>query len=224
MVQKLDTSGRNPSQTAGPYVHIGCIPTFAGVRASIPRTLASARSGTARRARRSRSRGRSSTARAGRSSDAMLESWQADAAGVFPGQDGADPPSPASAGSPPMARAGEFTLHTVKPGRVALRDGRMQAPHIALWLVARGINIGLQTRIYFEDEDNADDPLLSRIEQRPRAATLIAARTAPGSTASTSACRARARRCSSTSDRRAQEWGLRRTRSSGPPAPRSRSG
>jgi protocatechuate 3,4-dioxygenase alpha subunit len=68
----------------------------------------------------------------------------------------------------------------VKPGRVTLRDGRMQAPHISLWLVARGINIGLQTRLYFEDEDNADDPLLSRIEQRPRAATLIAARTAPG--------------------------------------------
>jgi protocatechuate 3,4-dioxygenase alpha subunit len=36
----------------------------------------------------------------------------------------------------------------------------MQAPHIALWIVARGINIGLQTRIYFEDEDNSADPLL----------------------------------------------------------------
>jgi protocatechuate 3,4-dioxygenase alpha subunit len=68
----------------------------------------------------------------------------------------------------------------VKPGPVALRDGRMQAPHIALWIVARGINIGLQTRIYFEDEDNTNDPILSRIEQRPRAATLIARRTAPG--------------------------------------------
>jgi protocatechuate 3,4-dioxygenase alpha subunit len=52
MVQKLDLLDETPSQTAGPYVHIGCIPTFAGVRASIPRTSASARSATARRARR----------------------------------------------------------------------------------------------------------------------------------------------------------------------------
>jgi protocatechuate 3,4-dioxygenase alpha subunit len=46
--------------------------------------------------------------------------------------------------------------------------------------VARGINVGLSTRIYFEDEDNDDDPLLSRIEQRPRAQTLIARRTGDG--------------------------------------------
>ena len=56
----------------------------------------------------------------------------------------------------------------------------MQAPHIELWIVARGINIGLQTRIYFEDEDNAADPLLARIEQRPRVETLIAKKTGEG--------------------------------------------
>jgi protocatechuate 3,4-dioxygenase alpha subunit len=48
--------------------------------------------------------------------------------------------------------------------------------------VARGINIGLQTRLYFEDEAeaNAQDPILSRIEPRARAQTLVARRTAPG--------------------------------------------
>jgi protocatechuate 3,4-dioxygenase alpha subunit len=66
----------------------------------------------------------------------------------------------------------------VRPGRVALRDGRVQAPHISLWIMARGINVGLQTRIYFEDEENDHDPLLSRIEQRPRVETLIAKKTA----------------------------------------------
>lgn len=44
-------------------------------------------------------------------------------------------------------------------------------------MVARGINIGLNTRVYFEDEDNAEDPLLNRIEQQPRVATLIAKKT-----------------------------------------------
>ena len=34
------------------------------------------------------------------------------------------------------------------------------APHLNLWIVARGINIGLNTRMYFEDEAeaNAADP------------------------------------------------------------------
>ena len=56
----------------------------------------------------------------------------------------------------------------------------MQSPHISLWIIARGINIGLNTRIYFEDEDNSADPLLSRIEQRQRVKTLIAKRIADG--------------------------------------------
>ena len=55
----------------------------------------------------------------------------------------------------------------------------MMAPHVSLWIVARGINIGLQTRAYFADEDsaNAADPVLNLIEQDKRRKTLIAART-----------------------------------------------
>ena len=56
----------------------------------------------------------------------------------------------------------------------------MMAPHISIWIVARGINIGLHTRIYFDDEDNSNDPLLARIEQRPRVDTLIAKREGAG--------------------------------------------
>jgi protocatechuate 3,4-dioxygenase alpha subunit len=64
---------------------------------------------------------------------------------------------------------GVWTLDTIKPGAVGV-----QAPHIALWIVARGINIGLQTRIYFDGDDHATDPLLARIEHRNRVPTLIA--------------------------------------------------
>ena len=55
------------------------------------------------------------------------------------------------------------------------------APHISFWIVARGINIGLHTRMYFPDEEaaNAADPLLGRIENRLRAATLVATGAAP---------------------------------------------
>jgi protocatechuate 3,4-dioxygenase alpha subunit len=57
-------------------------------------------------------------------------------------------------------------------------DGRVQAPHITVWIVARGINIGLHTRLYFADEAeaNAGDPLLLRIPEPARRETLIARR------------------------------------------------
>jgi protocatechuate 3,4-dioxygenase alpha subunit len=106
--------------------------------------------------------------------DALLESWQADASGIYAGQPNADPAVTGFCRFAADGTTGEFTLRTVKPGRVAMRDGRMQAPHIAIWIVARGINVGLSTRIYFSDEDNATDPVLSRIEQRPRVETMIA--------------------------------------------------
>jgi protocatechuate 3,4-dioxygenase, alpha subunit len=48
------------------------------------------------------------------------------------------------------------------------------APHITFWIVARGINIGLHTRMYFPDADNSADPLLMRIEHQNRVPTLIA--------------------------------------------------
>ncbi len=64
----------------------------------------------------------------------------------------------------------------MKPGRVPMPDGRLQAPHVTVWIVARGINLGLHTRIYFADEAaaNAEDPVLARIEHRNRVPTLLA--------------------------------------------------
>ena len=52
------------------------------------------------------------------------------------------------------------------------------APHINFWIVARGINIGLNTRMYFSDEAeaNANDPVLRMIEHENRRGTLIAQR------------------------------------------------
>jgi protocatechuate 3,4-dioxygenase alpha subunit len=73
---------------------------------------------------------------------------------------------------------GEFAFETIKPGKVPFRDGRPMAPHVNFWVVARGINLGLNTRMYFSDEEeaNAADPILSRIEHRVRVPTLIGKR------------------------------------------------
>ncbi len=52
------------------------------------------------------------------------------------------------------------------------------APHISAWIVARGINLGLNTRIYFSDEDkaNAEDAVINLIEWESRRRTLVAER------------------------------------------------
>ena len=180
MVQKLDTLVETPSQTGGPYVHIGCIPTFAGLEGIYPEDLG-------RRAIEEGARGQAITITGSvydgtgwALRDAMIESWQADARGRYPGQEGADPKVNGFARFAADGESGEYTLRTVKPGRVPARGGGVQAPHVSLWIVARGINTGLQTRIYFEDEDNSTDPLLARIEQRHRVRTLIAKKTGDG--------------------------------------------
>lgn len=185
MPQKLEYLRESPSQTAGPYVHIGCTPNFTGIeiygddlgrvmktgpvqgQEIVIRGTVFDGTGTALR-------------------DAMIEIWQPDAAGLFPSANEtrgtADPNFTGWGRSPGHMDTGEFTFDTVKPGAVPLPDGRLQAPHITVWVVARGINIGLHTRIYFEDEAeaNAADPILTRIEHQNRVPTLLARSEAAG--------------------------------------------
>jgi protocatechuate 3,4-dioxygenase alpha subunit len=178
-MQSLGYLKESPSQTAGPYVHIGLTPNAVGINGIYPSDLglSPVRSGA-----RGTPVSITGTVRDGAGMvlrDALIESWQADAAGVYPGH-GADPAVNGWARLAADFDSGEWRLETIKPGRVSFPDGRLMAPHIALWIVARGINLGLQTRIYFEDEDNSDCPVLARIEHRDRVQTLMAKRTAPG--------------------------------------------
>lgn len=180
MTQPLDILVETPSQTAGPYVHIGCIPTFAGVEGVYPEDLGLSPIEDDAQGEVITIVGSIYDGTGWAMRDAMFESWQADAAGVYPGQDGADPKVTGFCRFAADKDTGEFTLRTIKPGSVKGRNGQVFAPHISIWIVARGINIGLNTRIYFDDEDNSADPLLARIEQRPRVDTLIAKKTGDG--------------------------------------------
>jgi protocatechuate 3,4-dioxygenase alpha subunit len=180
MVQKLDRLTETASQTAGPYVHIGCIPSFAGLEGIYPEDLGRSPISEGAQGTPITITGSVFDSTGWALRDALLETWQADAAGIYPGRPGADPAVSGFCRFAADGQSGVYTLRTVKPGPVPLSDGRVQAPHISVWIVARGINIGLNTRIYFEDEDNASDPVLSRIEQRPRVQTLIARREGEG--------------------------------------------
>jgi protocatechuate 3,4-dioxygenase alpha subunit len=75
-------------------------------------------------------------------------------------------------------KTGLWWFDTIKPGSVLGRHGKPMAPHINVSIFARGINIHLNTRIYFEDEAdaNANDPVMKLIELAPRRETLIAKR------------------------------------------------
>ncbi|MEY8882047.1 protocatechuate 3,4-dioxygenase subunit alpha [Donghicola sp. XS_ASV15] len=180
MVQKLDTLVETPSQTAGPYVHIGLMPTYAGNAGYYDEEIGTSPIADSAKGEVIEIVGSVFDGTGWAMRDALLESWQPDAAGNFPGQEGADPAVTGHCRFAADADTGEFTLRTVKPGKVAQRGGGFAAPHISVWICARGINIGLQTRIYFEDEDNSTDPLLARIEQRPRVDTLIAKKIGEG--------------------------------------------
>ena len=73
---------------------------------------------------------------------------------------------------------GERGFDPVGPGPVMGRSGKRMAPHINLWLVARGINIGLNTRMYFSDEAEANiaDLVINLIEWERRRSTVVGIR------------------------------------------------
>ena len=173
MVQSLNYLKESASQTAGPYVHIGCTPNYSGISGVYKEDLGSGplfpeAKPDARISLDVRVTDGSGTLLR----DALIEIWQADSDGNY------RPNTEGWGRKPTDSATGIATFDTVKPGPVTYRDGRIMAPHITIWIVARGINIGLHTRMYFpeETEANAGDPLLSAIEHKVRVPTLIGLR------------------------------------------------
>lgn len=171
-----------PSQTAGPYVHIGLTPNFCDINGVYDTDLGTQMVNDKTLGERITVSGRILDGAGALVRDAVIEIWQADGAGLYNSpsemRGTADPNFTGWGRCPTRAEDGIYTFDTVKPGWVPFKDGRRMAPHISFWIVARGINIGLHTRMYFpeEAEANASDPLLGRIEHRERVATLIATR------------------------------------------------
>jgi protocatechuate 3,4-dioxygenase alpha subunit len=112
--------------------------------------------------------------------DALLEIWQANAAGRYRHPDDTRD-LPLDDGFTGFGRTvsdfetGEYRFETVKPGPVPDAEGVFQAPHISLMVQGRGMLNPVFTRIYFSDEEeaNKDDLTLRRVPA-PRRHTLIA--------------------------------------------------
>ncbi|PPU91723.1 protocatechuate 3,4-dioxygenase subunit alpha [Xanthomonas albilineans] len=114
--------------------------------------------------------------------DALLEIWQADAAGIY--DHVADPrrgdhdPAFHGWGRVPTDVQGRFAFRTIKPGRVPGPKGP-QAPHLVVLVFMRGLLRAAPTRLYFGDDDLDGDAILAQVPVERRA-TLIAQLRAPG--------------------------------------------
>jgi protocatechuate 3,4-dioxygenase alpha subunit len=171
------------SQTAGPYVHIGLAPQQAGFDI-FENNFGSVLVDEKTQGERIRIEGRVFDGIGTVVKDVLIEIWQANAAGRYAHpadrQDSKaiDPHFRGWGRGCSDFETGLYSFDTIKPGSVTGRNGRPMAPHINFWIVARGINIGLNTRMYFSDEAkaNAADPVINLIEWEQRRATLIAQR------------------------------------------------
>lgn len=169
-----------PSQTVGPFFAIG-MPWPEGPRAVPPETPGAITI-----------RGVVYDGAGEAVPDAILETWQADPDGRF--ADLWDHHGPSRVpGFRGFARCGtdpgtdgtpaHFEIVTLKPGRVPGPGGVLQAPHLDVIVMARGMLRHLLTRLYFADEteSNAQDPVLQHVPAERRA-TLLAQPTDGGYT------------------------------------------
>lgn len=192
--QASELFGQTPSQTLGPFFHY-CLPWKGGADLVGTSDLGArpdlfpeshdvlnrcAPSGVPR-GEVIDLHGRVLDGNGGAVSDAMLEIWQANAAGRYASRaDGREDvlidPHFIGFGRAATGAGGEFHFRTIRPGRVPGSEGTLQAPHIALAVFGRGLLKRLATRVYFADcNDNADDPVLISVPA-DRRTTLIARR------------------------------------------------
>ena len=166
---------QTPSQTVGPFFHYS-LPYEAGPNVA----------GEAAQGERITVEGRITDGDGLPITDAVIEIWQANAHGRYrhPEDDQDKPLDEAFDGFGRAAtdEQGMFRFHTIKPGAVPGLHNEMQAPHINITLLARGVLKRMATRLYFADELEANrvDPVLNLVPEERRK-TLIAERSGDGS-------------------------------------------
>lgn len=169
---------QTPSQTVGPFFAYGLTPEGYGRRGIAGNLLVT----PATLGERIRIEGRVLDGKGQPVNDALIEIWQANAAGRYRhAGDARDAvpldPSFTGFGRTLTDASGAFRFDTIKPGRVPGRGNALQAPHIGLIVLARGMPNHAYSRIYFSDEAqaNGEDAVLAAVEPGRRK-TLIAER------------------------------------------------
>jgi protocatechuate 3,4-dioxygenase, alpha subunit len=168
-------AGITPSATVGPFFLFGLIPSTYGGTDIITNNLVTPDAS----GEKIRVEGRVFDGDGVPVPDALVEIWQADAAGRYahPADTRALPNARFKGfGRSPTDAEGRYAFDTIKPGAVPGPSGKLQAPHIAVNLFSRGVLKQMVTRIYFSDEAaNSGDPVLDLVPE-DRRETLIAKR------------------------------------------------
>ena len=146
-----------PFQTAGPFLHIGCMPNKIKINNLYKNDLGEVPFKNKNEIEMITIEGSVFDGNGIALDDVMLETWQCDENGQFFEDNG-------FARFIPDKLTKQFKLFTVKPGQVQKLDGKNQSPHICLSISSRGLNMTLNTRIYFEGDDLINDPILSMIK------------------------------------------------------------
>lgn len=169
MTDREDDLVATPSQTVGPFFDFGM---------TLPNAALGQMAGPGTPGDRIRLRLRVFDGAGAAVPDAMVEVWQADARGAYPGAPDREPATPGLAflgwGRLGTNEDGACEFHTIRPGPVPTDDGRLAASHVNVCLFARGLLRHVFTRIYFADDPAlADDPVLALVPQERRE-TLVA--------------------------------------------------
>jgi protocatechuate 3,4-dioxygenase, alpha subunit len=151
-----------PSQTAGPFFHVGLTDTRSVARVA----------GEGAKGERLWLTFRLLDGDSLPVPDAMIEMWQADSEGNY--KDGRAAETFGGFGRLATLEDGSCTFETIRPGRVPGPGNTLQAPHINVSVFARGLLKRLSTRVYFAgDPAHSEDPVLALVPEHRRA-TLFA--------------------------------------------------
>ena len=146
-----------PFQTAGPFLHIGCMPNKIKINNLYKNDLGEVPFKNKNEIEMITIEGSVFDGNGITLDDVMLETWQCDENSQFFEDNG-------FARFIPDKLTKKFKLFTVKPGQVKNLDSKNHSPHICLSISSRGLNMTLNTRIYFEGDDLINDPILSMIK------------------------------------------------------------
>jgi protocatechuate 3,4-dioxygenase, alpha subunit len=110
--------------------------------------------------------------------DAIIEVWQANAAGKYAHpeetQDKLIEQAFRGFGRIPTDDEGNFRFSTIKPGPVPGPGNIDQSPHLVITVVMRGLLRGLATRAYFPNEPQfATDPILQLVDPARRSTLIL---------------------------------------------------
>ena len=157
----LDT----PSQTAGPFLHIGCTPDLIDINL-FKENIGNFPFENKPLENIIKINGKIFDGNNEPIKDAMIETWQCDEYGIFHTQKG-------------FIRVitnfttGDYTIRTVKPGRFEDKTGLVHMPHVLFWIFAKGMNRPLVTKMYFKLDELKKDEIFKKLEIEDRISTLI---------------------------------------------------